>query len=147
MANLNFDALGEAVACSRAVLRAESSSASMSNPRPEEGQTLGELRRSLRNLALPGDATLATFPDTCVKSDELALEFSDALGVARNFRVRFSDSQWASLVKVDELLDLMSGEKNAALWSEQAVLSHPRWEAVRAAARSAMQLMGWDVSL
>lgn len=114
------------------------------NTLPDPEATLAELRRCLHVLALPGEEALATLPGGCVKADELALDYSDALGVAENFRDRFSQEIWSALAGIDRTLSAMSGPDNAELWTDDAVITNQRWEQVRDAARSVLAMLGDD---
>ena len=114
---------------------------------PNKGRVLSELRRCLRVLARPGTEALASLPDGCAKADELALEYGDAVIGARAFSTALAPAQWSALTQIDALLAGMSGEENAELWSEAAVVAHPRWQEVRRAAVSAMALIGWSADV
>lgn len=104
------------------------------------------LRTSLEALAMPGDKALRNKPDDVVKADELALDFDNAhRAFVGNFASEMLPTQVAALRKIDVLLDEMSGEHLAALWTEEAVKSDERWNAVRTATRDALKEMGWPV--
>lgn len=106
---------------------------------------LQELRKSLRALALPGPEALRTQPDGTAKADELALEYDNFLvSTLDNFESDFTAEQVQALRRVNGLLEEMSGEENAELWTDQAVCSHARWDEVRRLAQQAMQLLGWS---
>ena len=103
-----------------------------------------ELRHSLKLIAGGGDAALKRLPDRCCKADELALDYNHFLwSFLDNFDERVDTDQRAALLKVDNLLDAMSGAHNAELWTEAAVCNHPRWEEVRRHAKTALSRMGW----
>jgi hypothetical protein len=105
-------------------------------------RAMHELKRCLSLLASPGREALAAIPDGCVKSDELALEFDDALRVARGAMwPRLTPEARAALEAVDQLLTRMSGEQNQELWTDGAVIAHPRWMEVRIGARLARDLL------
>ncbi len=106
-----------------------------------------QLRQSLCALALDGRVALATLPGNCVKADELALDYSESFAAIRsNDGFDFLDSQLAALARVDGLLDDMSGQEQPHLWTNDAVITHPRWAEVRQAARDALALLRWDCS-
>ncbi len=104
-----------------------------------------ELQGSLRALAADGQQALASQPDGCCKADELALDYDNFLGAyLGNVGDAVGSLQNAALRRVDELLDVMSGEHNLELWTDDAVCRNPRWAEVRAAAREALAAMHWD---
>ncbi len=104
-----------------------------------------ELRNSLRAMAGPGSEALASLPDWTVKADELALDFDNFVhAYLGNFGDEVSPYQRDALLAVDALLDGMSGEEHAELWTEHAVVNHPKWEAVRALAQDALASLGWN---
>jgi hypothetical protein len=104
------------------------------------------LRTALRALAMPGELSLHSQPDEIAKADELALDFDNYhRAFVGNFAPEMLPAQVAALRRIDLLLDEMSGEQFATLWTDEAVKSHERWSAVRAAAREALKEMGWQV--
>ncbi|MDQ4144383.1 MAG: hypothetical protein M3198_11685 [Actinomycetota bacterium] len=106
---------------------------------------VGELRASLSALASPGSEALATVPDGFAKADELAIDYGNFVSaVLGNFGDEFSTEQTAVLRRIDAMLEAMSGAENAELWTEEAVVSHPRWQEVRKAARVALNRLGWN---
>lgn len=105
------------------------------------------LRASLEALAMPGVQALLTLPSDAAKADELALDFDNFhRAFVGNFASELLPSQVMALRKVDTLLNKMSGEDLAALWTDEAVHSHERWSAVREAARDALSEMKWQIS-
>jgi hypothetical protein len=104
------------------------------------------LRRSLEALALPGDAALRQAPEGTVRADELALDFDHFFtAYLGNFGAEWTDAQRHALNKVNNLLAAMSGAENAELWTEGAIIEHPRWAEVREAAQQAMTALGWQI--
>jgi hypothetical protein len=55
-----------------------------------------------------------------------------------------TETQRASLLDVDRLLDAMSETRQAELWTEEAVRTHPKWQEVREAAKRVLAEFGWD---
>jgi hypothetical protein len=107
---------------------------------------LGELRKALGALSLPGPAALATLPDGCAKADELALDYAYSLEVALdNVAAEFTVTQQQALKDLNDLLGEMSGAHQADLWTETAVLGHPKWVEIRERAREVQRLLGWSV--
>jgi hypothetical protein len=103
-----------------------------------------ELERALLALSLPGADVLATLPEGCAKADELALTYNHFLDAAlQNFGSEFTSAQQAALRGLEELLGEMSGTHQAALWTDEAVQTHPKWLEVRSRAREARRLLGW----
>ena len=104
-----------------------------------------ELRSALKALAAPGSQALASVPDGAIKADELALDYENFVhAYLGNFRDEILQSQRDALLAVDTMLQGMSGQENAELWTEEAVVSHPKWESVRYLAREALAALGWD---
>ena len=104
------------------------------------------LRTALQSLAMPGDQALRTQPDHVAKADELALDFENFhRAFVGSFGSEMLPAQVAALRKIDVLLDEMSGEHLASLWTDEAVKSDERWSAVRNAARDALKEMQWPV--
>ena len=104
-----------------------------------------ELERALLALSLPGPDAFATLPEGSAKADELALDYSHFLEVAlENFGSDFSSDQQAALRRLDDLLGEMNGPHQAALWTDAAVESHPKWLEIRKRAGEARRLLGWS---
>ncbi len=103
-----------------------------------------KLQGSLRRLATDGSQAQASLPDGGQKAEELALDFThfahtylDAMGDAVGAVGRIA------LLRVDEMLEAMSGRGKEYLWTEDAVREDPRWEDVRSAARKALFALDW----
>jgi len=97
----------------------------------------------LRALAAPADIQVARFPDFVCKAGELALDYADALLLAFQCQqLQFTQEQRQALQRVDDLLDGMSGEQNAHIWTDAALGSAPEWVAVRDAAMAAVHALG-----
>jgi len=95
---------------------------------------------------MPGAQALRTLQDDVAKADELALGFDNFhRAFVGTFASEMLPAQVAALRKIDTLLDEMSGEHLAVLWTDEAVRSHECWGAVRAAARDALKEMKWAV--
>lgn len=54
--------------------------------------------------------------------------------------------QARALAAIDQQLDLMSGQVNARLWTDEALRSAPEWDTVRGLARTALALFGEENS-
>jgi hypothetical protein len=97
------------------------------------------LIESLQALAAPAPVQLARFPDFVVKADELALDFDDAFLLVRDCpQLELTGRQRDALAEVDATLSGMSGQQRSELWTEDAVRTSPRWDAVRQHARAAL---------
>jgi hypothetical protein len=108
---------------------------------------LGELRRALIALSLPAREALATQPEGSVKADELALDYDNFLRAAvDNFAAEFTPAQREALQAVSRLLGEMSGPDQAGLWTDAAVVDHPKWLQVRERAHEARRMLGWDTA-
>jgi len=105
---------------------------------------LDGLRQIVQLLAAPADVALAYYPDGTVKADELALDF-DNIGRAalESSESDLTEVQRASLVMIDQLLGAITESSDDALWTDEAVRTHPKWQAVRKAAGRALQEFGW----
>ena len=106
-----------------------------------------QLQRAILALAQPAEVQLSLFPDFVCKADELALDFEDGLYELVGHEETTTPSQRAAVDALDNLLFRMSGKKNAAFWTEDAVRSHPAWEEVRIAAKAALLAFGWEFRL
>ena len=106
------------------------------------------LVHALQALAAPADAQLARDPAFVAKARELALDFADALRLVTDCpQVILTREQQATLEHVDDLLERMSGEQNAALWTEAALREGAEWQAVRRLAGQALLALGQPVDL
>lgn len=104
------------------------------------------LHALLRALAAPGRVALEHEPEGMCRPDELALDFDNYYSAfVGNFGEALTAAQRDHLARLDALLSAMSGQSNAALWTELAVGSHARWEEVRLAAKQALDVLGWSV--
>jgi hypothetical protein len=103
-----------------------------------------KLQRAILALAQPADIQLSLFPDFVCKADELALDFEDGLYELVGHEHEITSPQQASIDTLDRLISEMSGEQNAAFWTEDAVRSHPTWEEIRTAAMAAVAVFGWE---
>ncbi len=93
------------------------------------------LSESLRVLALGAEAQIAWVRADGGHLDELGLCFDDALGMGL---LGWSEQAERLIATIDQLLDDMSGEANADLWTEAALLVDPRWARVRGLAAEAL---------
>jgi hypothetical protein len=116
-------------------------------PVPADGP-LARLRDALRALALPADAQAGLLPSFAGGPDEFALQFDQCLrAAAADGAVRMSRAQRLSLLEVDGLLDRMSGQENARLWTLGALAKSREWARLRKAARGALESFGWSLEV
>lgn len=93
---------------------------------------------TVQRLAAPADEQeayvrqLGTAPST----DELALEFSDALLVARG---SLSEAVASAALRLDAYLAKISGSANTELWTILALYKAPEWMSVRQLAGEVLQ--------
>ena len=100
------------------------------------------LHKTLAALAVPGEEALLYAPAGSARADELALDFENfATAFLSNYSADLSEEQRSAIETVDRLLGSMSGTTNEALWTDAAVIDHPRWKEVRQAAAVAIQLL------
>ena len=111
----------------------------------ERPSLVGELRKSLQALARDGRDALTCAPEGSCKADELALDYSNDLAAVLGIGAgEFTAEQQTALRRVDNLLSAMSGPDHGALWTDEAVCTHPRWAEVRSQARRALTAHGWE---
>jgi len=75
---------------------------------------------------------------TTPSADELALEFSDALMVAKK---DLSNEANDSAIRLDEYLSEISGAEHASLWTESALADSPEWRRVRQLAAALLRCL------
>lgn len=111
-----------------------------------KGVMLANLKRHTQALAMPGQIALALYDEKCDRPWELAEDFHHWHIVVRgNFKQELSVQQMSTLEEVDGFLDSISGQTNAELWTEEAVIHHPVWETVRSKAIEVLNAFGWPV--
>src|SRR5437763_2821271 len=88
---------------------------------------LFQLRKALQQAAVPAEKQIARLKDFCV-ADEVADDVgNNILWVLQWPDAKLTDDQRSSLVELDSLLDRMSGQHNAHLWTDEALQSRPEW--------------------
>jgi hypothetical protein len=100
-----------------------------------------ELRAAVTRLASPADAQIAYLHGIGVGglADELALEFEDLLATHRTTL----GPAGQVLTELDQVLERMSGEANAHLWTDLALQSAPEWREVRDLAAQALTALSY----
>ena len=102
------------------------------------------LEKSVRAAALPAERQVTLYPAGYDAPFEVADDFSNwCRWVLEAEGVILSDDQRSSLRALDDYLDSISGEKNAAIWTEEALRAGLEWEEVRRRARKILDLFGW----
>jgi hypothetical protein len=112
----------------------------------EKDGALANLCFTLQLLAARGVDQLAHFPPSVSVADELALDY-DHWSTSIHSYWSLSQDQTACLNSLDDYLDAMGGERNRAVWTDEALLSDPRWERVRHLARLALASFGLQIEL
>ena len=104
-----------------------------------------QLQRAVLALAQPVDVQLSLFPDFVCKADELALDFEDGLYELVGHEGENTIEQRAAIEALDKIIIGMSGAQNASFWTEDALRSHPKWDAIRSAARAVIVAFEWEL--
>jgi len=113
----------------------------------EANNSLNHLRQALQALALPAGRQLLLLPGFMPEVDELALAFDRSLGIVRaDEGVRLTETQSEALGAVERLLDGMSGQGNAHLWTRASLKEGGPWVLLRQAAHKALAAFGWDLA-
>lgn len=76
---------------------------------------------------------------TAPSADELALEFSDALGLVQE---QLDEDARTASSRLDRHLEEMSGGERAELWTVAALHAAPEWTRVRQLAHEALRALG-----
>jgi hypothetical protein len=104
-----------------------------------------QLRDALQQAALPAEGQIAK-----LKGCDVPFEVADDAGHWIQWALQWpeaklTDEQRSSLAELDELIDRMSGEHNAHVWTDEALRSRPEWNEVRRMACKALELFGWPL--
>ncbi len=106
--------------------------------------TADPLIRAIRILSLSAEEQLRILYEWGIPDviDELALQFDDfAILADQLFESGQLETKQLELVKeIDRLLADMSGEKNAALWTPEALRNSPLWEKIRLLSREFLSI-------
>jgi hypothetical protein len=109
---------------------------------------LTRLRYSIQALALPADAQLGLLPRHTGEVDDLILSFDHWARAAAAMESGALDTrQVRALDAIARVLDQMSGQGNAHLWTRAAVRDDARWSRLRQTAREALAVFGWDLDV
>jgi hypothetical protein len=103
---------------------------------------IAALLESLRVLAAPADQQLALYRQEMARADQLALDFADAFRLVCDCpQVRLTPSQTRALQELDILLEEMTSQGDAQLWTTHALQESAAWTEVRAAAGRALRTL------
>jgi hypothetical protein len=106
---------------------------------------INQLKEVLHLLAAEGQEQLRYLDEIGVEGnvDELALEFDDIVRLAKSrFEIgEITAQQLDRINEINSMLDSMSGQENAALWTPEALLRSPQWESVRNRARLCLECL------
>jgi hypothetical protein len=115
-------------------------------PGVEADPPLTRLRHALQALALPAETQLLLLPGFVPEVDELALSFEHWLVmVLADREARLTKTQRRALAAVERLLDEMSGQRNAHLWTRASLEDGEAWARLRQAAHQALKAFGWSL--
>ncbi len=75
--------------------------------------------------------------------DELALDFDDIAVTKDDMldRGELNEEEHQTIASIDDMLERMSGQENARLWTRDVLAIAPEWAEIRALARYALQLL------
>jgi hypothetical protein len=106
-----------------------------------------QLRKSVQLAALPAEEQIASFPKGVAIEDEIAIDFDSYCQWAlEGYQAPdLSSEQRSSLLALNTRLDQMSGQKNADLWTDDALRTRAEWEQVRNDARKILAVFGWPM--
>jgi hypothetical protein len=109
---------------------------------------LTRLRHALQALALPAEAQLGMLPRYVGEVDDLILNFDHWFRAATALRAgSLTPVQATALAEIERVLDQMSGQGNAHLWTRSALRDDIRWSRLRQAAQGALQVFGWELDV
>ena len=83
-------------------------------------------------------------PEWVVRADEIALIFDECYQYVGELaqQDRLNDRQIEVLRSIGQRLEAMSGQSQAALWTDQALAADSNWQWIRQRARDALELLG-----
>jgi hypothetical protein len=97
------------------------------------------LVETLQALAAPAEVQLARHPEIVARSEELALDFADALRLVTDCpQIHLTRAQRESLEQLDAYLEQRGDGARDAFWTEQAIRTSAEWAEVRRLAASAL---------
>jgi hypothetical protein len=109
---------------------------------------LTRLRHALQALALPAETQLGLLPRYAGEVDDLILNFDHWFRAATALRAgSMTPGQVTALAEIERVLDQMSGQGNAHLWTRSAVRDDVRWSHLRRAAQGALRVFGWELAV
>jgi len=106
---------------------------------------LTHLKHMLQLLSLPGDDLLRHYPNGSCKSCEMALDYENWAGVVLGQdEAELTREQRLKVIELNTHFSSFSGQRNAALWTDDAVRHAPEWTKVRRLTAEALEHFGWD---
>ncbi len=111
------------------------------------GLCMIQLELVVRVAALPAEEQIKSFPKSVVVADEIALDYDHWCRWALEGQnaPQLTDEQRSGLIAFDSRFERMSGERNAHLWTEDALRYRHEWNEVRQDAQTILNLFGWSV--
>jgi hypothetical protein len=110
----------------------------------ERKARITKLMWSLQAVAQPADVQLLLFPDFVVQTDEVMLDFDDALLLIKGeLWSTLTPSQVEALIRIDDKMTEMTREFDPNRIPEDALRSDPQWEELRALAKQALMAFNW----
>lgn len=119
------------------------------NANPRNQVYLECLKWSVQALTLSAQEPLKLYPDFVSKTDELALDFAEALLVAKgNLKHLLSPTQLQALDLLETKLSSMSlngPNFSEELWSDEALSTDHHWVDVREISSDVLLIFGWPL--
>jgi acetyl esterase/lipase len=110
----------------------------------ERNARITKLMWSLQAVAQPADVQLLLFPDFVFQTDEVMLDFDDALLLIKGeLWSTLTPSQVEALIRIDDKMTEMTREFDPNRIPEDALRSDPQWEELRALAKQALMAFNW----
>lgn len=106
---------------------------------------LALLKAGLQQAALPAERQIAR-----PKGFDVPFEVADdmcqqILWLLQSTDVKLTEEQRSRLIAMDDFIKGMSGQRNARLWTDDALRSRPEWEEIRRQARRILGLFQWPM--
>lgn len=94
-------------------------------------------------LAADANEQMKYIQESGVHVDELALEFDDALYLVNAMRTEgtWNNAVFDAIQSLDDRLDSLSGPRNSALWTCEALRDATEWVEVRRLATNCLNLL------
>jgi hypothetical protein len=104
-----------------------------------------QLKKALQQAAMSADQQIAR-----LKGYDVSFEVADDVynwsrWALESEKAKLTDEQRSGLIALDTITAEMSGERNAKLWTDDALRSQPEWEKVRLQARKILESFQWPI--